>query len=80
MAQYDAMSTLQQNIDRVLEDRGWTKQDLANHLDMDRSQLSKIIRGQNSATVDTLEFIASGVGMNLYELFKPVEELEKISG
>lgn len=80
MRRYDAMSTLQKNVESLLEEKGWSKQDLADKLGMDRSQLSKIIRGQNAATVQTLERIAEGLDMKLYELFMPADELHKISG
>lgn len=80
MPRYDAMSTLETNIDAILHEKGWSKNDLANRIGMDRSQLSKIIRGQNAATIQTLERIAEGLEMKLYELFMPQSELEKISG
>lgn len=80
MAKYDAMDTFQSNIEAALDDRGWSKQDLADHLGMDRSQLSKVIRGQNGATVPTLMRIADGLGVKLYELFMPQDELQKIAG
>jgi len=74
------MTTLQANVESILDEKGWSKQDLADKLGMDRSQLSKIIRGQNAATVQTLERIAEGLGMKLYELFMPQDALHKISG
>jgi len=80
MAKYDAMDTLQNNVERLLADRKWTKQDLADHLGVDRSSLSKVIRGQNAATVRTLERIAEGLGVPLYELFMPENVLQEISG
>ena len=80
MSRYNAMTTLQNNVEAVLEEKGWSKQDLADRLGMDRSQLSKIIRGQNAATVQTLERIAEGLEMKLYELFMPENELHRISG
>lgn len=80
MAKYDAMTTFQTNVESLLEQRGWSKQDLADRLGMDRSQLSKVIRGQNAATIRTLERIASEFGLTLYDLFRPSEKLETISG
>lgn len=80
MRKYDAMSTFQKNVEQALSQKGWSKQDLAEKLGMDRSQLSKIIRGQNAATVKTLEHIATGLGLKLYELFMPENELQEIAG
>lgn len=80
MPRYDAMSTLQKNVESALAEKGWSKQDFADKLGMDRSQLSKIIRGQNAATVKTLEHIAEGLGLKLYELFMPESSLQNISG
>lgn len=80
MPRYDAMTTFQENVETLLAERGWSKQDLADRLGMDRSQLSKVIRGQNAATIRTLERIANEFDLSLYDLFKPAEKLETISG
>lgn len=80
MAKYDAMIAFEENVTRILADRGWTKQDLADQLGMDRSTLSKIIRGVTAATTTTLVRIADGLGVQLWELFAPSDKFEKVAG
>ena len=80
MSRYDAMNTLQTNVEALLEEKGWSIQELADRLEMDRSQLSKIIRGKNAATIQTQERIAEGLELKLYELFMPADLLHKIPG
>lgn len=71
MQKYSVMSTFGKNIESRLEERGWTKQQLADELRMDRSSLSKIIRGVHSPSLVMVEKIAAALGVEAYELLQP---------
>ncbi len=71
MTNYDAMEVFVRNVEAAMVRNGMNKQDLADKLGMNRSQLSKIVRGKNAATLRTLDSIAKGLGMELFELFVP---------
>lgn len=70
MAKYSAMTIFKQNIEAMLSDRGWTIKDLADEIGMDRSNLSKIVRGVHSPNLSLLEKIAKAVGVEVFELLK----------
>lgn len=71
MAKSTVMSTFAKNIETILEERGWTKQQLADSLGMDRSSLSKIIRGVHSPSLVMLERIAKALEVEAFELLQP---------
>lgn len=71
MAKSTVMSTFAKNIEMILEERGWTKQQLADSLGMDRSSLSKIIRGVHSPSLVMLERIAKALEVEAFELLQP---------
>lgn len=41
-------------------------------IDMDRTFLSRIERGHQNVSIDTLDKIAKGLGMTVIELFKSI--------
>ena len=71
MAKSSVMSTFAKNIETILEERGWTKQQLADAIEMDRSSLSKIIRGVHSPSLVMLERIAKALDVEAFELLQP---------
>lgn len=75
-----AMSTFSKNLTRILEDNNWTIQELADRCGMRRSNISRLIHGHHSPTLEVAESIARACEIELYELLNPKLELEKISG
>lgn len=71
MAKSTVMNTFEANIEALLEERGWTKQQLADAIEMDRSSLSKVIRGIHSPTLVMVEKIAKALEVEAYELLQP---------
>jgi transcriptional regulator with XRE-family HTH domain len=65
------MKTFEANIVAMLSDRGLTKQDLADLIGMDRSSLSKVIRGVHSPTLIVVEKIAAALNVETFELLQP---------
>lgn len=67
------MKTFHTNIQAILSDHGWTIKDLADAIGMDRSSLSKVIRGVHSPTLTVVEKIATALGVQTFELLQPRE-------
>lgn len=72
-----AMTTFSKNLTRIIEDNGWTIQELADRCKMRRSNISRLIHGHHSPTLEVAEQIAKACSIELYELLDP--NLEKIS-
>ena len=68
MKQLAAMDRFTQNAERLRTSQGLTKQALADAIGMERSQLSNILTGKNSPTLETMERIAEGLGVDVLEL------------
>ncbi len=73
MSKSTVMNTFEANVEALLDERGWTKQQLADELGMDRSSLSKVIRGIHSPTLVMVEKIAKALNVEAYELLQPRE-------
>jgi transcriptional regulator with XRE-family HTH domain len=52
------------NVNAIREERGLTIQALADLIPMDRSDLSKLLRGEHSPTIATLDKIAAGLNID----------------
>jgi len=63
------MKRVSENIKRRLEDLGWSHADLAAELGQHRSQVSRMLRGENSASVDYVERVAGVLGVDVGVLF-----------
>lgn len=70
MRKSSIMDTFGKNIELLLEERGWNKQQLADAIDMDRSSLSKIIRGLHSPSLVMVERIAKALDVEAFELLQ----------
>jgi len=68
MKQYSAMDRFTTNAEALRLERGFTKQALADSIGMERSQLSNILSGKNSPTLETMERIATGLGVDVIDL------------
>ena len=59
---------------RLREEKGFTQEDFAHHVEIDRSYYGQIERGEVAITIAKLEALASGLGMKLSEIFGRVEK------
>lgn len=68
--QFDAMERVLHNVDAILSDRGMTRRQLAEMLDMDESNFSKTLRNVNSPRVCQVQRIADALDVDISEIFK----------
>ena len=71
MSRSRAMKEFSKNLNRVLEQRGWSKQMLADKCRMDRGYISKLISGEHSPSLELAEKIAKACECELFELLTP---------
>ncbi len=71
----DVMTIFSDNVLSALQARGWTIQDLADRCEMDRSNLSKVLRAKEGCTLARAEKIAKALGIPLSNL---VEKSKRI--
>lgn len=71
----DAMSIFSDNVMALLAEKGWSIQELADRCQMDRSNLSKVLRAKEGCTLSRAATIAQHLGVPLSKL---VEERSKI--
>jgi len=79
MSKSPAMTAFTQNIQAILEVRGWTIQDLSDHCGIDRGNLSKIIHQKQRVTLDRAERIANALQVTLSELVASTSEFSGLS-
>jgi len=70
MRKSSAMKRFVENSQRIRTERGLSVQGLADHIGMDRGQLSRILSGVNSPTLETMERIAKGLKCDISEFFE----------
>lgn len=70
MKQLPAMQRFCDNAEILRVSRGLSIQALADSIGMLRPQLSNILSGKNSPTLDTMERIANGLGVDVTDLLK----------
>jgi len=74
MAKSSAMSTFSHNVTRILEDRGLTHAFLAEQLGMERTHVSRALRGVNSPRLVFVEKVATALEVDIRELFEPIQK------
>jgi len=79
MSKSKAMNTFSQNLKRILEARGWSKQHLADLCGIDRAYVSRLISGEHSPSLELSERIANACDLELYEILTPKIEIEVFS-
>jgi transcriptional regulator with XRE-family HTH domain len=60
---------LGQRIRQLRKARGWTQQDVAERADLDPKYLGAVERGERNLTIDNIEKIAAGFGLEAHQLF-----------
>jgi ribosome-binding protein aMBF1 (putative translation factor) len=67
----------------ILEDRNMSQQDLANKLSVTRQQVSKILKGQENMTFETIDKLEKGLGIELVKVLSTkdkVKDMKKAIG
>ena len=67
------------NAERIRIERGLSIQSLADSIGMDRGQLSRILSGTNSPTLETMERIAKGLKCDVTDFLVEAETLANAS-
>lgn len=70
MRKLSAMKRFVRNAERLRVEKGLSIQALADSIGMVRPQLSNVLSGKNSPTLDTMERIAAGLGVDVIELLQ----------
>jgi len=60
---------LGQRIRQLRKARGWTQQELAERAELDYKYLGAVERGERNITIDNIEKIAAGFGLEAHQLF-----------
>ena len=71
MAKYEPMTTLSQNIKRLMAQARWTQTDVADACGWTQPDVSKLLSGKANPTLETLELVASIFDVPVYELLTP---------
>lgn len=74
MAKSGAMNTFTHNVTRILSDRGLSQSQLASMLGMERTHLSRALRGVNSPRLVFVERVATALEVDIRDLFEPIPE------
>ncbi|MDP2646522.1 MAG: helix-turn-helix transcriptional regulator [Desulfobacterales bacterium] len=61
---------------RLREEKGFTQEQFAHHVNIDRSYYGQIERGEVAITIAKLESLASGLEMQLSQIFGSLEKKE----
>lgn len=79
MKKSSAMKRFVENAERIRLERGLSIQALADEVGMDRGQLSRILSGTNSPTLETMERIAKGLKCDVADFLVEREALAAAS-
>ncbi len=79
MRKSSAMKRFVENAERIRRERGLSIQSLADSIGMDRGQLSRILSGTNSPTLETMERIAKGLKCDVVDFLNEAEALVSAS-
>ncbi len=72
MSKLNAMNTFSYNVTRILETRGMTHAHLAEALEMERTHVSRALRGVNSPRLVFVEKVANALEVDIRDLFEPI--------
>lgn len=68
MTQSSAMTRFVQNAEAIRQQKGLSIQALSDVIGMARPQLSNVLSGKHSPTLETMERIANGLGVDVLDL------------
>jgi transcriptional regulator with XRE-family HTH domain len=66
---------LVQNINKALEESGMLVAEFSRRTNIHHSNMTKILRGEQNLTVETVEKLASVLGVPTWKLFQNIEDL-----
>lgn len=78
MKQSSAMQRFIDNADFFRKERGLSIQALADVIGMHRSALSDLLSGKHSPTLDTMDRIAKGLGVDVLDLLGETKSRRKL--
>lgn len=61
------------------QEQGWTQVEFSERCGFYQTYLSRIENGQANPTLNALEVIANGLGLDIFEFFKRVENLRTVN-
>ena len=70
----DAIDILVSNVDRLCQERGWKRKDLANKMGIKAESLSRSLNG--SPRIDTIEKIAKALDVSVKSLFDDPDAID----
>lgn len=79
MRKSSAMKRFVANAERIRLEQGLSIQSLADAIGMDRGQLSRILSGTNSPTLETMERIAKGLKCDVTDFLTEAQTLAAAS-
>jgi len=79
MKKLPVMKRFVENVERIRTDKGLSIQSLADAISMDRGQLSRILSGTNSPTLETMERIAKGLSCDVIDFLQDSRQLSAVS-
>jgi transcriptional regulator with XRE-family HTH domain len=79
MTQSTAMTRFVKNAEAIRQQRGLSIQALADSIGMLRPQLSNVLSGKHSPTLDTMERIAIGLGVDVLDLLSLSEQKHQLA-
>ena len=79
MRKSSAMKRFVENVERIRRERALSIQSLADSIGMDRGQLSRVLSGTNSPTLETMERIAKGLKCDVIDFLADAEALAAAS-
>jgi transcriptional regulator with XRE-family HTH domain len=79
MEDVNARETLAANIRRELRARKWTQTELAKRCNWPQPRLSEVLSAEHSPTLDTVELIATALGVSTSALLLPLPENLQVS-
>ncbi len=59
---------LSKNLRRIMKERGYSQQGLQQITGVSQSQISSYLRTEKAATIDSLEALAKGLNISVFEL------------
>lgn len=68
------MNTFTHNVTRLLSSKGLTHAFLAEELGMERTHVSRALRGANSPRLIFVEKVAAALEVDIRDLFEPIPE------
>ncbi len=61
-----------QRVRKLRQERGWTQEDMADRLGLDRAYISHLERGTKNVCLPTMQVLAQGLGVTLAKLLERV--------